>query len=351
MMRIVKLDELKGNEILSKEILTKDYQIMLNAGDRLQAKQIEKLRDFGITEVCIKEEDISQEEAISILKDQTKNKLNNKIAEILQKHTYGHNEVLKEMQTVAENVIEEVMSTPEVTERVFDIKERDASVYEHSLSVCVLSLLTAIKIGVSKEKLHDIATGSLLHDIGLQYLPMIYSNQELSEYTPAEVDDYKKHPIYGYSVLSEESWLSEISKKIVLYHHERIDGSGYPMQIKELLLEICIVQVCDVFDEMICGIGFKRAKVYEAIEYLKMSRGSKYKSIIIDKLLEFVAVYPVGTAVRTNEGEIGVVLRQNKQFPDRPVLRIIKDKNGSTGNSNLVKDLLQENTVFIEGAF
>ena len=351
MIRICKIDDVKGNEVLAKEVMTVDYKILLNSGEKIQPKQIDKLKEFGIKEICIKVEDDEQEETVTILKEQTRIRLKSKVTEILQKHTYGHNEVLREMQGVANRIIDEVISTKGIAERVFDIKERDASVYDHSLTVCVLSILTAIKLNVSKEKLHDIATGSLLHDIGLQYLPMKYENKELGEYTSVEKEDYKKHPIYGYSVLSDENWLSEISKKIVLYHHERMDGSGYPMQIRELQLETSIVQVCDSFDEMICGIGYRKLKVYEAIEFLKISKRKKFKEQVVDAFLEFVAVYPVGTTVKTNSGEVGVVLRQNKEFPDRPVIKIIKDKNGNTDNLNLVKDLLHENTVFIEGLY
>lgn len=351
MIRICKIDDVKGNEVLAKEVMTVDYKILLNSGEKIQPKQIDKLKEFGIKEICIKVEDDEQEETVTILKEQTRIRLKSKVTEILQKHTYGHNEVLREMQGVANRIIDEVISTKGIAERVFDIKERDASVYDHSLTVCVLSILTAIKLNVSKEKLYDIATGSLLHDIGLQYLPMKYENKELGEYTSVEKEDYKKHPIYGYSVLSDENWLSEISKKIVLYHHERMDGSGYPMQIRELQLETSIVQVCDSFDEMICGIGYRKLKVYEAIEFLKISKRKKFKEQVVDAFLEFVAVYPVGTTVKTNSGEVGVVLRQNKEFPDRPVIKIIKDKNGNTDNLNLVKDLLHENTVFIEGLY
>ena len=106
------------------------------------------------------------------------------------------------------------------------------------------------------------------------------------------------------------------------------------------------IQVCDAFDEMICGIGYKRVKVYEAVEYLKNFKDVKFDGRIVDVFLEFTAVYPAGTYVRTNEGEIGIVLRQNKQFPGRPVLRIVTDKDGNA--VDIVKDLLVVNNIYIK---
>ena len=97
---------------------------------------------------------------------------------------------------------------------------------------------------------------------------------------------------------------------------------------------------------MICGIGCKRKKVYEAVEYLKSNKDIKFDGKIVDIFLEFTAVYPAGTIVRTSEGETGVVLYQNKQAPDRPVIRITKDRNGIAVDK--VKDLAEISNVYVE---
>lgn len=65
-----------------------------------------------------------------------------------------------------------------------------------------------------------------------------------------------------------------------------MDGSGYPLHARMLTLESRILNVCDAFDEMICGIGCKRRKVYEAIEKLKKYRGIRYDGRILDAFLE-----------------------------------------------------------------
>ena len=125
-----------------------------------------------------------------------------------------------------------------------------------------------------------------------------------------------------------------------------MDGSGYPLKATEIPEECRIIQICDTFDEMICGIGCKRTKVYEAVEYLKNFKDVKFDGKIVDIFLEFTAVFPAGSTVRTNEGEIGIVLYQNNKFPNRPVLRIIKDKDGNS--VNIVKDLIKVNNIYIE---
>ena len=89
-------------------------------------------------------------------------------------------------------------------------------------------------------------------------------------------------------------------------------------------------------------------KVYEVVEYLKSSKGKLFDEKVVDILLEFVAVYPVGSKVMTNEGEIALIIHQNKGFPERPALKIITDKNGKEPEQLLIKDLLEYKHVFIE---
>ena len=197
-----------------------------------------------------------------------------------------------------------------------------------------------------QQTVHDIGVSCLLHDLGLRYLTIEYENQNLDMLSEAEYGEYKKHPVYGYSALRSENWISNASKNMILYHHERLDGSGYPLRATEIPKECRIIQICDAFDEMICGIGCERSKVYEAVEYLKTFRNIKFDGEIVDIFLQFTAVYPAGSIVKTNEGETGVVLYQNKDFPDRPVIRITKDKKGK--KVDVIKDLIQINHIFIE---
>ena len=99
---------------------------------------------------------------------------------------------------------------------------------------------------------------------------------------------------------------------------------------------------------MICGIGCKRVKVHEAIEYMKNFKNVLFDGKIVDTFLGFTAVYPAGTLVLTNEGETAVVISQNKDFQDRPVIRILKDKEGNDIKGEIIKDLLKVHSVFIE---
>lgn len=345
-MIVRKVEELVGNEVLARALTTWDYQTILPEGAVIRVDYIEKLKDLGIREVCIHDEGENCES--QILKTEIECSAKKKVKEILEKHTYKRNGNLEELSKTADHIISNILEKDQVIEKVYDIKQRNADIYEHSISICSLAILTALKLELPTEKIHDIGVACLLHDIGLRYQTYDFSNKCLEDMTEYEISEYKKHPIYGYSALEEENWLSEASKDIVLFHHERINGSGFPLRTRDIPLECRIVSVCDAFDEMICGIGCRRMKVHEAIEYLKFYKNKQFDGKVVDVFLNFTAVYPVGTRVLTSEGEIGIVVGQNKDFQDRPILRIIQTGDGRKVKKEMIKDLVKVRNLFIE---
>lgn len=346
-MKVCNVEELVGEEILAKDIFTPEYQILLSMGTQLKKEYIEKLIELQVKEVWI-EENEPHAKRVVILKEEVEESFKSKVKSILEKHTYSHNEELEELCQTADRIITNILEEEEVVEQIYDIKGRSSDIYEHSISICSFATVVALKMNIPKHIIHDIGVSCLLHDLGLRYLTIDYTDIDFTKLPESECAEYKKHPIYGYTALRGENWISNASKNMILYHHERLDGSGYPLKATDISKECRIIQVCDAFDEMICGIGCKRVKVYEAIEYLKNYKNIKFDGEIVDIFLEFTAVYPAGTTVRTSEREVGVVLYQNKEFPDRPVLRIMKDKDGNS--VDVVKDLIEVNNIYIEEA-
>jgi HD-GYP domain-containing protein (c-di-GMP phosphodiesterase class II) len=344
-MRLCKVEDLTGKEILAKDVITPDYQILLSVGTQLKQDYILKLRELDIKNVYVRENE-PDTKTVVILREEVEETVKSKVKGILEKHTYSHNEELVELCQTADHIITNILEEDGVVEKIYDIKGRSSDIYEHSISICTLATVVALKLNLSQQTVHDIGVSCLLHDLGLRYLNIKYENQNLSDLSEIELAEYKKHPVYGYSALRSENWISNASKNMILYHHERLDGSGYPLKARKIPLECCIIQVCETFDEMICGIGCRRTRVNEAIEYLKTFRGIKFDAEVVDIFLEFTAEYPAGSIVRTNEGETGVVLYQNKGFPDRPVIRITKDKAGR--KVDVIKDLIKINNIFIE---
>ena len=344
-MKLCKLEELTGKEKLARAIMTDDYKELLSEGAVIKKEYIPKLRDLGILEIYVQDK-IADPESLVILKEDVNKTCKQKVQDIISRHTYKDSNDMVEIGKTADNIISTIMEEDNIVEQIFDIKERSADLYEHCISTCTLATLVALRMNCPKETVYDISVGCLLHELGLRYLLLNIDNMDEEELSDRDLAEYKKHPLYGYEAVKGVDWMSKTSKEIILCHHEKTDGSGYPLHATDISLATKIASVCDYFDEHICGIGCKRTKVYEIVEYLKSEKRRSFDEKVVDTLLDFTAVYPSGSEVITNEGEQAVVIKQNKGFPERPVLLIVTDKNGNSKKE--VKDLLENNSLFIE---
>lgn len=348
-MKKMKLSELKGTEILAKSIMTWDYQIILPEGAILKKEFFSKIEEQGILEVYVRVPE-EEEEDIVLLKTNIADSVKSKVKDILERHTYRNNAELIELQEAADEIIEGVLEEEEVVEYLIDIRKRSKDIYEHSINVCSMATLTALHQKLDTATVRSISIACLLHDIGLRYMGTGYEDKVEEEMSSEELAEYRKHPVYGYTSLKDESWIPELSKQIILQHHEMLDGSGFPLHptIAQIPVPSRIVQVCDTFDEMVCGICRKQYKVYEVVEYLRGFKNIKFDATIVDAFLSFTAVYPTGSRVITSDGEEAIVVSQNHDFPDRPVLQVLKDKNGKDLPESWILDLVKVLNVTIE---
>ncbi len=255
-MKICRVDDLTGTEILAKDVLTPEYQILLSEGMPLKQEYVEKLRELEIKEVYIRGDEPNTKSVV-ILRRELEESFKSKVRNILEKYTYSHNEKLEELCQMADHIITNILEEDRVVEQIYDIRGRSSDIYEHSISICSLATVVALKMNLPAKKVHDIGVSCLLHDLGMRYLPIEYADRSPEELSETEYAEYKKHPIYGYTALRGENWISNMSKNMILYHHERLDGSGYPLKVTDISEECRIIQICDAFDEMICGSDAK----------------------------------------------------------------------------------------------
>lgn len=344
-MRLCAVNDIQENDVLAKDVMADEYNVFLYKNTILKKKYIEKLKRLNIEHVYIKDE--ISEEQVSILRKDIEEVSRQKIREVIQSHTYSSRSDMSDVIETADEIISNILEDDEVIENIYDIKQRSSDIYSHSISICVLSTLVALRMGLDQEAVHDIGVGCLLHDLGLRYLMIDYQDQDVAELKDKQLVEYKKHPVYGYNAIKNENWISKKSKEIILCHHERMNGSGYPLHATEIAIETKIVTVCDVFDELICGIGCKKLKIYEAVEYLKSCKNILFDEKVVDTLLSFTAVYPTGSIIVTNEKEVGTVIHQNKDFPERPIVQITRDENGNPVEDKII-NLLEDKDIFID---
>jgi len=348
-MRIISLDSVTGKERLAKDLISKSESVLITAGSVIKKEYVKRLKELDIQYVYVEDEIGEGIDLSDSLELQIKEQCQETVKDILQKYAYQNSADLEKIKLVAEEIIHEIMLEPEVIYNLACVRDKSESTYSHSLNVCALSVIIAYKLRLKREKIKDIAIGCLLHDIGFIYIPFDWQDLTLETCTEKEAKEIKMHTIHGYASVDKLKWLSRTSKEIILNHHERLDGSGYPFRLEGSKIRIGskIAAVCDEFDSRVYGNLTKKLKVHEAIDYIVSQAGVLFDFNIVKAFVASVAAYPTGSIVLTNEGEIAIVLRQNPKCPTRPVIRVIKDSNGNTPREWIEKDLTKELTLFI----
>ena len=342
-MKIKEVKTLRGGEILSESVLTEEKEVLISKGMVLKPEYLDLLSFLGIDTVAIEDPYIEFEQPHQFIKKEIYTTYVQRVKKILENHIYGTNSNLQEMQFVAKDMIKDMMQTEETV--VIDFEERNGNLYEHTVMVTLLSLTIAKKLKLSEELMGTIALGSLLHDLGLRYVTVPYLNYEPEKSTTAEIFEFKKHPVLAYSVLEKENWLNKNAKKMILSHHERRDGSGFPLRQKTKEIECSILQVCDVFDRMISGMECKRTNVQTALEYMIETADVLYDKKVVKAIVKMIARYPVGTKVKLNTGNDGVVVSQTEDA-NHPIVAELKEDATLSG---IYYNLKKDKKVFILG--
>lgn len=350
-MRVVSVSNLKGDEILGKHIYDELDRVLLSAGVKLTPFYIEKIKEIGISSVYIDDEiskNIVIEENIS---EKTRQMSKNAVKKVVEGYCHKGKNYDSSVMNSVNSILEDVLSNKDALINVAQMSASDNNVYSHSVNVSVLATIIGTHMGYNMSKLKDIATGALMHDIGK--IKIMNDKKLIGEFkTKDELDKYveQMHPKVGYDLLGEQRVWNAYVKVAALMHHERCDGSGFPLKLKgdEINQVAKIVSICDVFDNMIAGkSNQERRTVSEAIEYLVGMSNIYFDAEIVRKFTANIAAFPTGSCVVLSSDERGLVVKQNNSMPTRPIIKVIYDKAGNLLSEPYEIDLLKEMTLFI----
>mgnify|MGYP000862521427 CR=1 FL=1 len=351
-MRKLRISFLKPGMTLAKPVYGPDGQLWLNAGIKLQARYIRSLEKAGIKHVYIEDpllHDVPLDEVVSQKTRIIAIKAVKETIDSMQRGILRNGGALNNRFIFAvERLIREVLENQDVIYNMVDIRYTDNYTFNHSINVCILSLL--IGCGLSKKRtfLEDLAVGSLLHDVG-----KIWINESIlkkkGSLTPEEIAEIKKHPEYGQEILSRYNCIPAASIGVAVQHHERYDGSGYPCRLSgdDIGLLSRLVMVVDVFDALTADRPYRKALLpHEAVEIITSST-KLYDAEMIRCFLNHVAAFPIGTCLRLSSGELGLVVKCNRGFPLRPVVRVCKNSNGAFYKEPYDLDLTEKLDIVI----
>ncbi|MGZ8488574.1 MAG: HD-GYP domain-containing protein [Candidatus Binatia bacterium] len=246
-----------------------------------------------------------------------------------------------------------IMRSPEASLLLMQMRRFQTDLFTHAVNVCVLSLVVAL----AEDLGDDIATlgmAALLHDIGETRLPRALLHKT-NNFTDSEANLLKQHPALGAALLAQAPGIAPMAQSIVLAHHERIDGSGYPSGGADLSLYSQIVALTDSYDDMLSGrnqVALQPTEVLRQL-YLQANSGSADRALV-EKVIRSLGVYPIGSVVELNTGERGVVVATSRLAALKPVVRVIMSRSGLIqlngpviGLADVAKDAIERRIVAV----
>jgi len=325
-MRCVNVSNLMPGDVLGRSIYDNNGRALLVEKTVLTQNYIQRLREHWVVSVYIDDpkcslggEDIINQHTRHVA-IKTLREIATDISQtsLTSKQDYG-----QRVSLLVEDIIEELLSRKNSLINVIDLKDYDNYTYAHSVNVTVLSVVTGICLGLEYSRLKSLGMGALLHDVGKIFVPLEVLNKP-GKLTTEEFARIKMHPEQGYAKVKEEDILDAPGRAIILQHHEKLDGSGYPnnRKGKDIHDLAKIVAVADVYDALTSDRPYRvRWAPAQGLEYIYTIAGSHLDIDIVAKFVRNIAPFPLGSLVECSNGMTGYVV-ENEINPHRPILQV-----------------------------
>jgi putative nucleotidyltransferase with HDIG domain len=365
------INKIKDGSIIAEDIFNNQGVVLLSKGTIFHKEISSKLEDMGIFDLLIEEEEnirlknvnnkfLDDEDEITkefkkfidsgniddVIYEKIKKNAQNQVKQALVKLKTKGKINVERIKDVVEEIMNDLLGKKDIVITLSRLRSIDDYTYGHCVSVCILSLLVGIDMGLNKNSLRSLGIGAILHDIG----KIVVSEDILkkpSRLSDKEYKEVKKHTNFGYEILKQTD-IPEDSARIALNHHEKFDGSGYSDGLKDRETQLLsrIVALTDAYDAMSNDRIYQKKKrpdkIYNEIQSLS---GTHFDPYLVSIFLNRVDIYPVGTGVILNTGTKGVVIAQNNFYPEKPVVRLFK--RSEKGMKLTYVDInLSKNTLF-----
>jgi putative nucleotidyltransferase with HDIG domain len=211
------------------------------------------------------------------------------------------------------------------------LKNYDNYTFTHMVNVSVLTMGQARGLGIDGPLLREFGLAALMHDIGKVRTPIEILNKP-DRLDDAEFAIMKRHVLDGAEILRQTPDVPTLAPVVAFEHHLRIDGSGYPTGVTRASLNVgtMLCSIADVYDAMRSQRNYQQAFPTDRIlEVLKRNDGKHFDQHLVRRFVQLIGIYPVGTIVRLDTGEVGVVQRVYAPDPYRPHVRVLIGREGA----------------------
>lgn len=247
-----------------------------------------------------------------------------KYKKVFQKWVNGQKFDHLEVRKIVVPLFDELMKKPSDLLLLHHYSDKDSYLYHHAIAVSLLASFLGQKLSLPKHEWVEIGIAGAMIDSGMSQIDskIIKKAGPLTEY---EFEEIKKHPIIAYNKLKSSKLVSDQFLLAILQHHEREDGSGYPLGLKgdKIHLYSQIIAVADVYHAMTSERHYRSKKSpYQVLEELWKEHFGKLRLNVVRTFVTSMLNFVVGTTVILSNGERGEIVFYNDQNPTRPMVKI-----------------------------
>ncbi len=328
--------DVKEGMILTEAVLSKDGALTL-AGQHtvLTAAMIKRLIDHRVSQVRVAGEDGQRQVIVpkaepvitNELRDEALGNLEDIFSLAKQSESEHHMttavQVVKQLDTVVDQLVESVTKEKKALVNIAELKSYDEYTYHHSLSVAVLAIAIAQNLGFSQPQMNLVGRCAMMHDIGKTAIPVEIINKP-SRLDAREFSLVKQHSAEGYQYLMKEKIGDPNFWRAVLCHHEKYDGTGYPLGLKgrDIPLMSRIISVADVYDALTSYRSYRSPmQPAEAVELLMGEIGTAFDYDVVTALLGKLELYPVGSIIELSDNRLAAVIDNANAM--RPIIQLL----------------------------
>ncbi|MEG1257172.1 HD-GYP domain-containing protein [Clostridium sp.] len=326
-MRLEYISRIKDEDVLGKHVYGEDGRILLKAGVKLNKNYMKRLNELGVYYVYLEDDRLDdieiEDEKLTVLKQETMKSLKN-----ISRGIGGiSGRIEDEYLNNIDELVEHLMDIGDVNTCLCDVKTHDNYTFLHSINTGIMSVFFGINLGMKTWAIRELGIAGMLHDVGKLKVPAAIINKD-GKLTDDEFSIMKYHPVYGSEILKNNFKIPATSIEAVEQHHEKINGKGYPYGLEGHQISKFgkIVGICDVYDAVTSDRSYRRKfEPNQAYELILSGSGTQFDEKLVHIFKETFSVYTLGSCVKLSNGVEGYVIKQNKGFPDRPIIRVLYD--------------------------
>ena len=229
-----------------------------------------------------------------------------------------------------DKMVDSIFRNPDAITSLSRLKSFDDYTFQHSVNVSVLALALGRHLGIVKDELRRLGIGAILHDVGKMRVPEEVLNKP-GRLTDEEFEVMKAHTLHGAKILMDTHEVPNESAAVALNHHERFNGRGYPRGLQGMGIGKfgLIAAIVDVYDAVTSDrVYHKGMPSHQALQKIYEWAKTDFYPVYVQRFIQCVGIYPVGSVVRLDTGEVGIVCRQNHVELLRPWVRVVRGAGG-----------------------